>query len=166
MGPISTGLGEIFMYTVTAKVGTSQANGEPWDATALREVQDWIIRPQLAQVPGVVEINTIGGYDKQYHVTPYPARLLEFDLSLADVSDALRANNDNRGAGYIERNGQQLLVRSPGLLENIAEIEQVVIANRGGVPVQVGDVADVAKSQLPSLTPPPRKARYRAPSGT
>ena len=144
MGPISTGLGEIFMYTVTAKVGTSQANGEPWDATALREVQDWIIRPQLAQVPGVVEINTIGGYDKQYHVTPYPARLLEFDLSLADVSDALRANNDNRGAGYIERNGQQLLVRSPGLLENIAEIEQVVIANRGGVPVQVGDVADVA----------------------
>ncbi|WP_116369019.1 efflux RND transporter permease subunit [Parahaliea mediterranea] len=144
MGPISTGLGEIFMYTVTAEAGAVQMNGEPWDATALREVQDWIIRPQLAQVPGVVEINTIGGYDKQYHVTPYPDKLLELGISLADVSEALRANNDNRGAGYIEENGQQLLVRSPGLLKNIAEIEQVVIANRDGAPVRVGDVADVA----------------------
>ena len=72
MGPISTGLGEIFMYTVDAIPGVLQENGEPWDATALREVQDWIIKPQLAQVPGVIEANSIGGYDKQYHVTPYP----------------------------------------------------------------------------------------------
>ena len=77
MGPIATGLGEIFMYTVDALPGATQDNGEPWDATALREVQDWIIRPQLAQVPSVIEINSIGGYDKQYHVTPSPRKLLE-----------------------------------------------------------------------------------------
>lgn len=144
MGPISTGLGEIYMYTVSAEPGAAQENGEPWDATALREVQDWIIRPQIAQVPGVIEINTIGGYDKQYHVTPYPDKLLELGVSLEQVGNALGANNDNRGAGYIERNGQQLLVRSPGLLQTIADIEQVVIANRDGTPVRVQDVAEVA----------------------
>jgi len=144
MGPISTGLGEIYMYTVSAEPGATRENGEPWDATALREVQDWIIRPQIAQVSGVVEINTIGGYDKQYHVTPYPDKLLELSVSLEQLGDALRANNDNRGAGYIERNGQQLLVRSPGLLQTIADIEQVVIANRDGAPVKVQDVAEVA----------------------
>ncbi|WP_197477310.1 efflux RND transporter permease subunit, partial [Alcanivorax sp. HI0044] len=114
MGPIATGLGEIFMYTVDAAPGATRENGEPWDATALREVQDWIIKPQLAQVPGVIEINSIGGYDKQYHVTPSPKKLLELGVSLEDLVAALRANNANRGAGYIERNGQQLLVRSPG----------------------------------------------------
>ncbi|WP_374972438.1 efflux RND transporter permease subunit [Spongiibacter marinus] len=144
MGPVSTGLGEIYMYTVSAQAGAIQENGKPWDATALREVQDWIIKPQLAQVPGVIEVNTIGGYDKQYHVTPDPAQLLEHSISLSELSDALRANNDSRGAGYIENNGKQLLVRSPGLLQTITDIEQVVIANRGGVPVRVADVAEVA----------------------
>lgn len=144
MGPIATGLGEIFMYTVDAAPGATRENGEPWDATALREVQDWIIKPQLAQVPGVIEINSIGGYDKQYHVTPSPKKLLELGVSLEDLVAALRANNANRGAGYIERNGQQLLVRSPGQLKTIGDIEQVVIANRDGVPVRVKDVAEVA----------------------
>ncbi len=144
MGPISTGLGEIYMYTISAEPGTTQANGDAWNITALRELQDWYLRPQLAQVPGVVEVNTIGGFDKQYHVTPHPHRLLEFGISLADVSNALRANNDTRSAGYIERNGQQLLVRSPGRLENITDIEQVVVANRDGVPIQVRDIAEVA----------------------
>lgn len=144
MGPISTGLGEIFMYTVDAVPGTTQASGEPWTPTALREVQDWIIKPQLAQVPGVIEVNSIGGYDKQYHVTPYPARLLELGVTLEDLVTALQSNNANRGAGYIEDNGQQLLVRSPGQLQTISDIEQVVIANRNGAPVKVTDVATVA----------------------
>ena len=144
MGPIATGLGEIFMYTVEALPGATQADGSPLDATALREIQDWIIKPQLAQVPGVIEVNTIGGYDKQYHVTPSPQRLLEFGITVDELVSALRANNTNRGAGYIERNGQQLLVRSPGQLATIGDIEQVVIANRDGAPVRVADVADVA----------------------
>ena len=144
MGPIATGLGEIFMYTVEALPGATQADGSPLDATALREIQDWIIKPQLAQVPGVIEVNTIGGYDKQYHVTPSPQRLLEFGITVDELVSALRANNTNRGAGYIERNGQQLLVRPPGQLTTIGDIEQVVIANRDGVPVRVADVAEVA----------------------
>lgn len=144
MGPIATGLGEIFVYTVEALPGAVQDTGEPWDAMALREVQDWIIKPQLAQVPGVVEINTIGGFDKQYHVLPDPRRLLEMGVTPEDVADALRRNNGNRGAGYIERNGQQLLVRSPGQLATIAEIENVVVGLHDSVPVTVGDVAEVA----------------------
>ncbi|WP_290539510.1 CusA/CzcA family heavy metal efflux RND transporter [Alcanivorax sp.] len=144
MGPIATGLGEILMYTVEALPGATQADGSSLDATALREIQDWIIKPQLAQVPGVIEINTIGGYDKQYHVTPSPQKLLQFGVTMDELAEALRANNANRGAGYIERNGQQLLVRSPGQLASIAEIEQVVIANRDGAPVKVSDVAEVA----------------------
>ena len=144
MGPIATGLGEIFVYTVEAMPGALQKNGEPFNATTLREIQDWIIKPQLAQVPGVVEINTIGGFDKQYHVLPDPQRLLEMEVTLDDVDEALRRNNNNRGAGYIERNGQQLLVRSPGQLATIADIENVVVGRHGTTPVTVKDVADVA----------------------
>lgn len=144
MGPIATGLGEIFMYTVEAAPDALQPDGTPYDITALREIQDWIIRPQLALVPGVTEVNTIGGYAKQYHVTPDPAALLHWQLSMTDVANALRANNENRGAGYIENNGQQLLVRSPGQLQTIADIESVVVTAREGIPVRIADVAEVA----------------------
>ncbi len=144
MGPIATGLGEIFTYTVEALPGAVQEDGSPYDATALREIQDWIIKPQLALVPGVVEVNTIGGYTKQYHVTPDPQKLLAFDVTLDKLIEALKKNNENRGAGYIERNGQQFLVRSPGQLQSIEEIEQVVVKSHEGVPVQVGDLAEVA----------------------
>ncbi len=144
MGPITTGLGEIFMYTVEALPGATQADGSPYAATALREIQDWIIKPQLALVPGVTEINTIGGFDKQYHVTPNPRQMLSFGVSMNDINQALLKNNDNRGAGYIERNGQQLLVRSPGQLNTIEDIEQVVIKNLSDTPVKISDVADVA----------------------
>jgi cobalt-zinc-cadmium resistance protein CzcA len=144
MGPIATGLGEIFMYTVEALPGAVQPDGTPYDATALREIQDWIIKPQLALVPGVIEVNTIGGYTKQYHVTPDPRKLLAFGVTMEDVVTALEQNNSNRGAGYVERNGQQLLVRSPGQLETIADIESVVVANRAGTPVKISDVAEVA----------------------
>lgn len=144
LGPIATGLGEIFVYTVSAKPGAIQADGEPIDAMFLREVQDWIIKPQLAQVAGVVEVNTIGGYDKQYHVLPDPLKMLTHGVSMPQLAAALRDHNSNRGAGYIERNGQQLLVRSPGQLSSLNEIEQVVVTLNGTVPVRVKDLAEVA----------------------
>lgn len=144
MSPISTGLGEIFMYTVQADPNSTQANGKPWDNTALREVQDWIIKPQLAQVKGVIEVNGIGGHTKQYHVNPDPAKLLYYQLSIEQLSNALSDNNDNKGAGYIERNGQQLLVRSPGQLRNIEDIAQVIVTEHNSVPIRVGDIADIA----------------------
>jgi cobalt-zinc-cadmium resistance protein CzcA len=143
LGPIATGLGEIFLYTVHADDAARQPDGQPYDATALRTLQDWVIRPQLRQVPNVTEVNTIGGYEKEFHVTPDPARLLAFGLSFADVVNALKQNNANVGAGYIERNGEQYLIRSPGQVSDIASIERIIIARRDGVPVTVRDVADV-----------------------
>ncbi len=144
MGPISTGLGEIFMYTLDADINARQKDGSPYDATALREIQDWIIKPQLALVKGVTEINTIGGFDKQYHITPSPRKMLELGISFTDIKAALAANNSNRGAGYIESNGQQLTVRSPGQLKTITDIEQVVIKNINHSPIKVSDIAEVA----------------------
>lgn len=144
MGPISTGLGEIFMYTVSALPGATQADGSAYDSTALREVQDWIIRPQLMLVDGVNEINSAGGYEKQYHVTPDPTKLLRWNIGMQEVVQALRSNNSNRGAGYIEPNGQQLLVRSTGQLQTFEDIENVTLAIRGEVPIRVSDVAEVS----------------------
>lgn len=143
MGPIATGLGEIFVYTLAVKPGATDTHGNPLDAMYLREVQDWIIKPQLAQVRGVVEVNTIGGYDKQYHVMPDPAKMLAMGITLPQLSAALQDNNANRGAGYIERNGQQLLVRSPSQLSSISSIENVVVALNGSVPIRIKDVAEV-----------------------
>ncbi|PCK02921.1 MAG: CusA/CzcA family heavy metal efflux RND transporter [Alteromonadaceae bacterium] len=143
MGPIATGLGEIFMYTIEAEVGAKQANGEAYDSTALRELQDWVIKPQLALVPGVTEVNTIGGYVKQYHVTPKPRAMLNFGISLQDINTALQGSNSNRGAGYVELNGQQLLVRSEGQLKTLSDVEQVVIKFIDGSPVTVADIASV-----------------------
>lgn len=144
MGPIATGLGEIFTYTVEAEEGATQDDGSAYDATALREIQDWIIKPQLMLVKGVTEVNTIGGYNKQYHVTPDPAKLLSWGLTMESLVQSLQNNNENRGAGYIERNGQQFLVRSPGQLKNFQDIENVVVANRNGIPIRIADVAEVA----------------------
>ncbi len=144
MGPIATGLGEIFMYAIEAKPGAKQADGRPFDAMALREIQDWIIRPQLVLVKGVTEINSIGGYNKQYHVTPEPTKLLSFGLSMEQVRAALERNNQNRGAGYIETRGQQWLIRTPGQLESLSDIEQVVIGNHKGINIRVKDVAEVS----------------------
>ena len=144
MGPIATGLGEIFLYTVHADEQARQLSGQPYDATALRTLQDWVIRPQLLQVPGVTEVNTIGGFEKQFHVTPDPARLMSFGLTLEDVVKALEKNNASVGAGYIERNGEQYLIRSPGQIADIAGLEHVIVAHREGVPVTIRDVAEVA----------------------
>ena len=143
MGPISTGLGEIYMFSVEAKPGARKANGEPYSPTDLRIAQDWIIKPQLRSVPGVIEVNSIGGYEKQFHVLPDPTRLMAYRLSFRDVMTALATNNANVGAGYIERNGEQYLVRTPGQVRNVDEIKDIVIGSRGGVPVRIRDVADV-----------------------
>ncbi|HEY9198779.1 MAG TPA: CusA/CzcA family heavy metal efflux RND transporter [Gammaproteobacteria bacterium] len=144
MGPIATGLGEIFLYTVHADETARQPDGRPYDATALRTLQDWVIRPQLRGVPGVTEVNTIGGFEKQFHITPDPARLLAFDLSLEDVIQAIEKNNANVGAGYIEKNGEQYLIRSPGQVTDIPAIEGIIVAHRDAVPITVRDVAEVA----------------------
>jgi cobalt-zinc-cadmium resistance protein CzcA len=137
MGPIATGLGEIFMYTVSA------APGAEVDPMYLRTVQDWIVRPQLRTTPGVVEVNTVGGYLKQYHVLPDPEKLVAYDLTLRDLMQALARSNANAGAGYIERNGAQWLVRSPGQLANLDDIRGITVAQRNGVPIRLGEVAGV-----------------------
>jgi heavy metal efflux system protein len=143
MGPVSTGLGEIFMFTVEAKPRARKSSGEPYTPTDLRTIQDWIVRPQLRTVPGVNEVNTVGGFEKQFQVLPDPAQLMAHKLSFRDVMTALAANNANVGAGYIEHNGEQFLVRTPGQVGNIDEIKAIVVGARNGVPVRISDVADV-----------------------
>jgi cobalt-zinc-cadmium resistance protein CzcA len=143
MGPVSTGLGEIYMFTVEAKPEARKTSGEPYTPSDLRTIQDWIIRPQLRTVPGLSEVNTVGGFEKQFHVLPDPAQLMAYKLSFRDIMTALAANNANVGAGYIERNGEQYLVRAPGQVGNIDEIKEIVLGSRNGVPVRVSDIADV-----------------------
>ena len=144
MGPIATGLGEIYMYTLRAKQNAMQKNGEPYNAMALREIHDWIVKPQLALVKGITEVNAIGGYVKQYHVNPEPQKMLNFDISLSDIHRALERNNTNQGAGFVERNGQQILVRSQGQLQTLSDIENVVIKRINTVPIAVKDIGSVA----------------------
>lgn len=143
MGPIATGLGEIFMYTVSAEPNARKDDGTPYSAMDLRTIQDWIIKPQLVQTKGVTEVNSVGGYKKEYHVTPYPKRLLAYDLSLQDIVTALEMNNLNVGAGYIERFGEQWLIRAPGQVNSIEDIGQITVKTNQGVPVRLSDVADV-----------------------
>jgi cobalt-zinc-cadmium resistance protein CzcA len=144
MGPISTGLGEIYMWTVNAKPGATKPDGTAYTPADLRELQDWVIKPQLKNVPGVVEVNTIGGYEKQYHVTPQPQKLVAYGFSFRDVTEALARNNANIGAGYIERNGEQYLIRVPGQVRTIDEIKAIVVGTRDGIPVRIRDIAEVA----------------------
>ena len=144
LGPISTGLGEIFMYTVEAKPGAVKADGTAWNSEDLRTLQDWVVKPQLRNTPGVTEVNTIGGFERQYHVTPLPERLSAYGLTMTDVVTALEGNNANRGAGYVEKAGEQYLVRVPGQAATIADLSSIVVQTRSGVPIRVADVADVA----------------------
>ncbi|MBL1458896.1 MAG: CusA/CzcA family heavy metal efflux RND transporter [Methylophaga sp.] len=143
MGPIATGLGEVFTYSVRAKSDALKADGTEYTAEDLRTIQDWIIRPQMVKVPGVTEINSIGGYEREYQVAPDPAKLLAYKVSLAELSEALIRNNQNAGAGYIERNGEQWLVRSPGQLTSLEDIRNVVITKRDHTPIRIADVAEV-----------------------
>ncbi|QNN45533.1 CusA/CzcA family heavy metal efflux RND transporter [Thermomonas brevis] len=147
MGPIATGMGEILMYTVDAEPGARKPDGSAYTPTDLRTLQDWVIRPQLRNVPGVTEVNTIGGYARQIHVTPDPARLRAFGFTLQDVVAAVAANNRNVGAGYIERNGEQLLVRVPGQVGDARELGLIVLDRREGVPIHVRDVAQIGEGR-------------------
>ncbi|WP_062351911.1 efflux RND transporter permease subunit [Pseudoxanthomonas mexicana] len=143
LGPVATGLGEIFMYTVEAEAGARKEDGTEWTLTDLRTLQDWVIRPQLRNLKGVTEVNTIGGNVQQFHITPDPAKLLAFDLTINDLTTAVERNNASTGAGYIERGGEQNLIRIPGQIRDEDGLRQVVVANREGVPLRVQDVADV-----------------------
>ncbi|MBY0530793.1 MAG: CusA/CzcA family heavy metal efflux RND transporter [Xanthobacteraceae bacterium] len=146
MSPISTGLGEIYMYSVVADEKNNKKK-QAATPTELRTVHDWIIKPQLRTVPGVVEVNVIGGYERQFHVLPNPTLLMAYRISFREVMTALAANNANVGAGYIERNGEQYLVRTPGQVLTIADIQNIVIGTRKGIPVRVSDIAEVVEGK-------------------
>ncbi len=144
MGPIATGLGEIYMYTVEPEKGALKPDGQPFTPTDLREVQDWIVKPQLRTIPGVTEVNTIGGFEKQFHVTPDPAKLVSYGLTFHDIMDALSRNNSSVGAGYIEHKGEQYLIRVPGVVSAISDIEDVLVGSEDGTPIRIRDIAEVA----------------------
>lgn len=151
IGPISTGLGEIYLWTVEAEEGAKKADGKPYTPTDLREIQDWIIKPQLRNVKGVTEINSIGGYAKEFQIAPDPAKLLAHGLTMTDLVAALERNNANVGAGYIEKRGEQYLIRAPGQVKSVEDIGNVILASSnggaGGIPLRVQDVADVGIGQ-------------------
>lgn len=144
MGPIATGLGEIFLWTVEAIPGATNAEGQPYSGMDLRTIQDWVIRPQLKTVVGVADVNSIGGYTKQFHVTPSPEKLIAYGFTFRDVIEALARNNTNIGAGYIERRGEQYLVRAPGQVQELADIQRIVVGNHQGTPIRLDTVATVA----------------------
>jgi cobalt-zinc-cadmium resistance protein CzcA len=142
-GPIASGLGEIFTYAVQAEADALREDGNRYTPEDLRTIQDWIIRPQLMKVDGVTEINSVGGFAREYQVAPDPVRLLAYKLTIEDVVSALQRNNQNAGAGYIERNGEQWLIRSPGQLSGLEDIGALVVAKRDDAPVRITDVAEV-----------------------
>jgi cobalt-zinc-cadmium resistance protein CzcA len=143
MGPIATGLGEIFMFTVDAEPGALDADGSAITPTKLRSIHDWVVRPQLMRVPGVVEVNPIGGYEKQIVVAFRPQELLAYGLSQADLVQAVTDNNANKGTGFIEHNGAQWLLRVPGQVETVSDIAAIPLRSTEGSAIVVGDVADV-----------------------
>ncbi len=169
MGPISTGLGEVYMWTVEyapfeqAKAEAGKPGWQPDGsfltpegesltseverATYLRTVQDWIVSPQMKGVKGVAGVDTIGGYVRQFHVMPDPARLIAFNLTFAELGRALERANQSLGAGQLERNGELFIVRSDGRIATPDQIAQVVVATREGVPVRLGDVAAIQPGQ-------------------
>lgn len=143
LGPISTGLGEIYMYVLSPVPGALSPEGEPWTAMDLRTLNDWVVLPQLRGVKGVTEVNTIGGFKKEIHVVPDPAAMAAFGLTLDDIMSALERNNSNAGAGYIERNGEQNLVRIPGQAATLDDLRGIVVADDGSVPIRISDIASV-----------------------
>jgi cobalt-zinc-cadmium resistance protein CzcA len=139
MGPIATGLGEIFMWSVEAEEGAERT----YSPTELRTIQDWIIKPQLMNIPGVTEVNSIGGYVKNYQVSPDPQKLIAYGFSFREIIEALSRNNSNIGAGYIEHSGQQYLVRTPGQVSGMEDIRNIVIGSHAGIPIYIKDIAEV-----------------------
>jgi heavy metal efflux system protein len=167
MGPISTGLGEIYMWTVEYEhpqgKGAAIRNGYPgWQtdgsyltpeghrlfteaeqASYLRTVQDWIIRPQLNGTPGLAGVDSIGGFIRQYHVEPHPEKMISLGITFNDIIEALKNNNLSVGAGYIEKNSQSYLVKGDGRIESPEQIDNIVLVTRNHVPIHIKDIADV-----------------------
>ena len=144
MGPIATGLGEIFMYIVEVDPKIKKKDGSAYTTMDLLTLQEWVILPQLRNIKGVIEVNSIGGYEKQFHVLPYPDRLLSYDLTIHNVINALERNNENVGAGYIERNGEQYLIRIPGQINNLDDIRNIIVTKKDELTIRIGQLADVA----------------------
>ena len=167
MGPISTGLGEIYMWTVEYEhpqgKGALGVAGKPgWQpdgsyltpeghklrnetelSSYLRTVQDWIIRPQLKGVVGLAEVDSIGGHIRQYHVEPHLEKINALGITFDDIADALKANNISIGAGYVEKNQESFLVKGDGRIESPSEIGTIVVSTRNGIPIHINDIADV-----------------------
>lgn len=140
MAPVSTGLGEIYQYTVHAKPGFE----DKYDATKLRTIQDWIIRKQLLGTPGIAEVNSFGGYLKQYEIALNINQLRSYNLSISDIFTALEKNNQNTGGSYIDKKPNAYFIRSEGLITSLADIERIVVKNsESGLPITVRDVAKV-----------------------
>ena len=131
MGPITTGLGEIYQYTLVPQEGYE----DKFSPTELRTIQDWIVKRQLALTEGVVEVNAFGGKIKQYEIAIDPAKLNAMDVTMADIFDALEENNVNTGGAYIEKNKMANFIRGEGLVRSIDDIRQIVIKNENGLPV-------------------------------
>lgn len=136
MGPVATGLGEVYHYFLTSTTR---------DLTELRTLQDWVVRPRLIRVPGIAEVNTLGGFAKQYEVLVDPPKLAKYGLSLDDVIQALEENNQNVGGGPLEHSGEVSLVQGIGLVQSVAEIGNIVITSISGVPIRIRDVAEVGE---------------------
>ena len=139
MMPITTGLGEIYQYTLDVAPGYE----DRYDAMELRTIQDWIVKRQLSGIPGIVEINSFGGYLKQYEVAVDPDALYSLNITIGDVFEALSRNNQNTGGSYIERVNRAYYIRSEGMISSLDDVRQIVVANRGGIPIHVSDVATV-----------------------
>jgi len=147
MGPIATGLGEIFMWSVEAEPDARRSDGQPYDLTDLRTLQDWVVRPQIRTVAGVNEVNSIGGYERIYQVAPDVSALVGFGLGFRDLVEALVRNNANAGGGFIEPSGEQLLIRAEGLVKDERDIEAIIIGYHDGTPIRVADVAAVVPGE-------------------
>lgn len=137
--PITTGLGEIYQYVLKVAPGYEKK----YDAMELRTIQDWIVKRQLSGIPGIVEINSFGGYLKQYEVAVDPDALYSLNITIGDVFSALSKNNQNTGGSYIEKGPNAYYIRSEGMIENLEDIEQIVVTNRGGIPIHINDIGDV-----------------------
>ncbi len=138
MAPITTGLGEIYQYTLKVEEGYA----DQYDAMELRTIQDWIVKRQMALVPGVVEVNAFGGYVKQYEVAINPDRLNSFGITMDQVFEALKMNNANTGGAYIEKNHQANFIRGEGLARSLEDLENTVVTTQNGSPVLVRDIAE------------------------
>lgn len=139
MMPISTGLGEIYQYVLEVKPGYE----DQYDAMELRTIQDWIVKRQLSGIPGIVEINSFGGFLKQYEVAIDPDAMFSLNITIGEVFEALSRNNQNTGGSYIEKNSDAYYIRSEGMISDISDIGKVVITNRGGLPIRIDDVGKV-----------------------